>query len=264
MLLVRRSDGFSFGVQSCQEARAQCLARASVPRVVSVHFVNTRLTAGRQELRYLSELPDPGPRSVGCQGPGPEYSAPSSPTRADSGRPRELKFSVVVRSGRWPRRCVWLVSESVIGFVRWGLVLGFSGFLVSCTSAPPGNLAGTVAGLSTCPPSPNCVCSDAQQGEHFVEPIRFEGDSAKAWAAVQAAVKAIPRTRIVRLGPDFLRAESRSAIMGFVDDLELQLRAPEKIIAVRSASRVGWSDMGVNRSRVESLRAAMLVAGFGR
>ena len=77
-------------------------------------------------------------------------------------------------------------------------------------------------------------------------------------------MKAIPRTRIVRLEPDFLHAESRSAIMGFVDDLEIQLRVSEKVIAVRSASRVGWSDMGVNRRRVESLRAAMLVAGFGR
>ena len=76
-------------------------------------------------------------------------------------------------------------------------------------------------------------------------------------------MKAIPRTRIVLLEPDFLHAESRSAIMGFVDDLEIQLRVSEKIIAVRSASRVGWSDMGVNRRRVESLRAAMLVAGFG-
>ena len=164
--------------------------------------------------------------------------------------------------GRWPRRRVWLESESIIGFVRWGLVLGFSAILVSCASAPPGNLRGTAAGLSTCPPSPNCVSSDAQQGEHFVESIRFEGDSAKAWAAVQVAVKAIPRTRIVRLEPDFLHAESRSAIMGFVDDLEIQLRVSEKVIAVRSASRVGWSDMGVNRRRVESLRGAMLAAGF--
>jgi uncharacterized protein (DUF1499 family) len=59
---------------------------------------------------------------------------------------------------------------------------------------------------------------------------------------------------VVSLEPGYLHAECRSALMGFVDDLELHLRAAEGTIAVRSASRLGWSDMGVNRQRVDTLR----------
>jgi uncharacterized protein (DUF1499 family) len=72
----------------------------------------------------------------------------------------------------------------------------------------------------------------------------------------------MPRTRIVQREPGYLRAECRSALMGFVDDLELELRASEQLIAVRSASRLGWSDMGVNRRRVEELRRRLEVDGF--
>ena len=66
----------------------------------------------------------------------------------------------------------------------------------------------------------------------------------------------LPRTRVIRLEPDYLHAECRSALMGFVDDLELYLRTDEGTIAVRSASRLGWSDMGVNRRRVDAVRRA--------
>ena len=156
------------------------------------------------------------------------------------------------------------VLRGSVGFVRVGFILVFAVTLIACAGTPPERLRDTAAGLLACPESPNCVSSDAQPGEHFVEPIRFQGNSAAAWAAAQIAVKAMPRTRIVRLEPDFLHAESRSAIMGFVDDLELELRASDKTIAVRSASRVGWSDMGVNRRRVQALRAAMSVESSSR
>jgi uncharacterized protein (DUF1499 family) len=80
---------------------------------------------------------------------------------------------------------------------------------------------------------------------------------AEAWPVVQRAVEAQPRTRIVAQTGDFLHAECRSRIFRFVDDLQLQLRAGEGIIAVRSASRLGYSDLGVNRKRVEALRSEL-------
>ena len=116
--------------------------------------------------------------------------------------------------------------------------------------------------LARCPSSPNCVCSDSERGRHSVEPLRFRGDPQAAWEAVQRVTLAMPRTRIVQREPGYLRAECRSALMGFVDDLELELRASEQLIAVRSASRLGWSDMGVNRRRVEELRRRLEVDGF--
>ncbi len=71
----------------------------------------------------------------------------------------------------------------------------------------------------------------------------------------------MPRTRIVTESPEYLHAECRSSVFGFVDDLELQLRPSDGIIAVRSASRLGHSDFGVNRKRIETLRNALIKKG---
>ena len=70
-----------------------------------------------------------------------------------------------------------------------------------------------------------------------------------------------PRTEIVASSPGYLHAECTSALMGYVDDLELHMRPSDGVIAVRSASRIGYGDMGVNRKRVEDLRTDL--AGNG-
>ncbi len=79
----------------------------------------------------------------------------------------------------------------------------------------------------------------------------------QAWPAARAAVLSLPRTQIVAESGEYLHAECSSAVFGFVDDLELQLRPQSGLIAVRSASRLGYRDFGVNRKRVEKLRAAL-------
>jgi uncharacterized protein (DUF1499 family) len=83
----------------------------------------------------------------------------------------------------------------------------------------------------------------------------------QAWQAARSAVLSLPRTEIVSESDDYLHAECRSAMFGFVDDLELHLRPQSGSIAVRSASRLGYRDFGVNRKRVESLRAALADSG---
>jgi uncharacterized protein (DUF1499 family) len=75
------------------------------------------------------------------------------------------------------------------------------------------------------------------------------------------AVSSLPRTTIVDDSGQYLHAECRSAVFRFVDDLELHLRPDEGAIAVRSASRLGYSDFGVNRGRVETLRRKLVSAG---
>jgi len=72
------------------------------------------------------------------------------------------------------------------------------------------------------------------------------------------------RTRITSETPEYLHAECRSALLGFIDDFELNLRPSEGVIAVRSASRVGYTDFGVNRKRVEALRAGLRKRGVIR
>lgn len=111
--------------------------------------------------------------------------------------------------------------------------------------------------LAPCPKSPNCVSSDASDEAHRVPPYRLKASATEAWHGLQEVVLARERTTLVSVNDDYLHIETRSAIFRFVDDTEFQLRVDEGIIAVRSASRIGYSDLGVNRERVESIRDAM-------
>jgi len=116
--------------------------------------------------------------------------------------------------------------------------------------------------LASCPDSPNCVSSDAADPSHHVSPFAILHPPKEAWPLVREAVNDIPRTTITEFADNYLHAECRSAVFRFVDDLELELRPDEKIIAVRSASRIGYSDFGVNRSRVERLRSVLQSRGL--
>ena len=127
--------------------------------------------------------------------------------------------------------------------------------LLACAGPLPEGLGVRAGGLAPCPASPNCVASDAADPDHAIAPLAFAGSAEAAWHAARSATAELPRTTIVEAADGYLHAESRSALFRFVDDLELQLRADEGTIAVRSASRVGYSDMGVNRERVERLRS---------
>jgi len=114
--------------------------------------------------------------------------------------------------------------------------------------------------LAPCPESPNCVSSDtsdATDKEHFVKPYRLKAAPAQAWQGLQNVVAAQERVTLISVDDTYLHVEFRSAIFRFVDDTEFQLRASEGIIAVRSASRTGYGDMGVNRKRIETIREAM-------
>ncbi|HKA13675.1 MAG TPA: DUF1499 domain-containing protein [Myxococcota bacterium] len=129
---------------------------------------------------------------------------------------------------------------------------------LGCASHPTAEGKGMP--LAPCPDKPNCVSSLAPDEGHRVAPFSISrGD--KGWAAVRDAVAAMPRTTIVEERPGYLHAECRSRIFRFVDDLELERSRAGDRVDVRSASRVGYGDWGVNRARVESLRDALATAG---
>ena len=117
------------------------------------------------------------------------------------------------------------------------------------------------AALAACPSSPNCVSSDAPDAAHRVEAFALAAPPDDAWRVLRDAVESLPRTTLAEATANRLHAECASAVFGFVDDLELELRASENRIAVRSASRVGYSDLGVNRRRVEGLRDVLRARG---
>ena len=110
--------------------------------------------------------------------------------------------------------------------------------------------------LLPCPRSPNCVCSQDPDPAHQVDPFAFIGPGANAWERLRACVEAEPRTRIIESSPGYLRVEFRSLLFRFVDDVEFNLEPTAQLIHVRSASRVGYSDLGANRQRIGRLRQA--------
>ncbi len=114
--------------------------------------------------------------------------------------------------------------------------------------------------LAPCPKSPNCVSSLAPDASHRVDPIRFTGDPAAALARLRAVIEAMPRTQITRIDADSLHAEFTSWLLRFVDDLDVVVDPDAGVIHLRSSSRVGCSDLGVNRKRVEEIREAFAAA----
>lgn len=105
--------------------------------------------------------------------------------------------------------------------------------------------------------TPNCVSSQADPADkqHFIEPLRFKGTAPEAIAAARKAVESMPRATVIRQEGNYLYAEFRSALLGFVDDVEFTYDEKAGVLHVRSASRLGRRDFGVNRERVEALRA---------
>ena len=120
----------------------------------------------------------------------------------------------------------------------------------------PDNLGVTDGKLASCPASPNCVVSQGADEEHSVAPITYSTDRATALKNLVDIIGVVPRTKIVQQSDDYILAESESRLMGFVDDTEFYLPKGENVIHARAAARLGESDLGVNRRRIEQVRLA--------
>lgn len=135
-------------------------------------------------------------------------------------------------------------------------LVGLLGLAWSSRTAPAsGPLEGSAGGLRPCPDSPNCVGSLAA-GDAHVAPLAFEGDPEAALERLVAWLLERPRTRLLARDGRYAHLEVSTALLGFRDDLELWLDPEARVVHVRSASRVGYSDLGANRARVEEIRKA--------
>lgn len=129
--------------------------------------------------------------------------------------------------------------------------------LFSVLARKPTNLGVRDGRLADCPTTPNCVSTFAPANDsHAIEPLSFEGDAEEAWGRLKRIVQARPRTSITSEREGYLRAECRSLVFRFVDDVEFLLERATRKIHFRSASRAGRSDLGVNRRRMEDIRRA--------
>ncbi|NJK59823.1 MAG: DUF1499 domain-containing protein [Oscillatoriales cyanobacterium SM2_1_8] len=148
---------------------------------------------------------------------------------------------------------------------RWlGLLVAILAVVIPILAGQVGAFAGTrpihpdlaQGQLAPCPTTPNCVVSSATADPvHFIAPIAYTGDRQTAQADLLKILGVVPRTAIWHQGDRHIQAESRSRLLGFVDDVEFYFPdRPE--IEMRSASRLGESDLGVNRRRLEQIRLA--------
>ena len=115
--------------------------------------------------------------------------------------------------------------------------------------------------LAPCPDKPNCVRSGATDPRHAIAPIAAASPLPAALAALVDIAAAMPGARVVTARADYAHLEFATPLMGFVDDVELAVDTTGGVIQVRSASRVGTSDFGVNRKRIDDLRRAFAAAG---
>ncbi|MGB3400148.1 MAG: DUF1499 domain-containing protein, partial [Candidatus Deferrimicrobiaceae bacterium] len=136
---------------------------------------------------------------------------------------------------------------------------GALGFLLpvlfACNDSSAGQGTGGNGILAPCPSSPNCVSSRDPDPARRVDPILFTGDSASGWSRLRKVIAEMKGARIAKEEMGSLHAEFRSPLFGFVDDVEFRMDEAAGRIDVRSASRTGYFDFGVNRRRIEEIRA---------
>ena len=149
----------------------------------------------------------------------------------------------------WWKAIIVIVVLALLG---WVATMG----VLSAVARRPANLGAKGGRLAPCPDAPNCVSSQADDAAHRMEPIPFDGNADAALARLKAVLTARPRTRIVEADGDYAHAECTSLLFRFVDDVECVVDREKGVINFRSASRVGHSDLGVNRQRMEEVRKA--------
>lgn len=154
------------------------------------------------------------------------------------------------------RLIISLLSLLIATILLLGINIVSPGGITMFAGKRPTNLGVNDGKLALCPSSPNCVSSQSTDTQHTIEPLTYNTSAAEAMATLKKVIESQERTKIISESPNYIYAEFKSKLMGFVDDVEFYLDAATKVIHVRSASRLGESDLGVNRNRIETIRAA--------
>jgi uncharacterized protein (DUF1499 family) len=149
----------------------------------------------------------------------------------------------------------WIGSIGVVLFSMWLNVSPAEASMFHFSGSRPGNLGVQDGRLANCPGTPNCVNSQSNEPGSQIAALKFLGDD--TIAQIKAAVLAQPGSAVISETENYLYAEFTSSLMGFVDDVEFYVDRPNQTVQVRSASRLGESDLGVNRTRIEAIRSMM-------
>ncbi len=147
-------------------------------------------------------------------------------------------------------RILSVFAALILGAIGYGQIVGFTG-------SPPTGIGVRDGRLTPCKASPNCVTSYDRDGYSAIAPLKIDGDVAAVMAKLKAALGTLPRIETVDANGGYLYVTQRSKLMGYVDDVEFLYDPGAGVVHVRSASRLGHSDLGANRDRIERLRAAL-------
>ena len=145
----------------------------------------------------------------------------------------------------------YLFRESVIRIVLPILVIVLAFFVWQNLHAS-GSVEIKDGRLSPCSGTPNCVNSDAQKAPHAIEPLPYTSD--KSLDKIQKFLLENYKAKVIKKTPRYLHIVVTTRYFRFKDDLQFLVQPAEKIISVKSASRVGYSDFGTNKARIEALR----------
>ncbi|MEM9137564.1 MAG: DUF1499 domain-containing protein [Cyanobacteria bacterium P01_F01_bin.42] len=131
------------------------------------------------------------------------------------------------------------------------------GFGNAFAGSPPDALGVQNEQLSSCPSSPNCVASQNSDEAHAIEPISYSGSQETAKENLLKVLSVVPRTNLITEADNYIRVEFQTKLLGFIDDGEFYFPSDQSVVHVRSASRLGESDLNLNRRRIEQIRLAM-------
>lgn len=156
-------------------------------------------------------------------------------------------------------KALWYFTLLVLALSAGLVLAGQLGFL---SGTVPQDLGVTDGRLKPPSVTPNSVSSQAslypehpQKNYASIAPLTYTGDGDAAMARLAILLQKSERTVVVTQEPGYIYAQCTSALLKFTDDIEFWLDRPNSVIQVRSASRLGKKDFGVNRARVESIRA---------
>ena len=146
----------------------------------------------------------------------------------------------------------------MIGIVLLVLIIGFVllRWLLPALSPRPDGLGVKNGRLSPCPDKPNCVSTYSNGQEHGMEPIPYDGDTRDAHQKISTIINDTDGTTLITSEPDYIYAEFRTPRLNLIDDVEFYFDEENQLIQFRSASRLGYSDLGANRERMEAIVAA--------
>ncbi len=139
----------------------------------------------------------------------------------------------------------------------YGLLILIFSLTTSCSGTRPNNLGVTSGKLQGCPDSPNCVSSFANDEKHKITPYSFNISAETIFTKLKDILNKDRKAKIITEETNYIYAEFTSSVFQFVDDVEFLIDPKENKLYFRSASRVGYSDLGVNRDRIQAIRTLL-------